>query len=331
MPDLLTLTKRGLYCAAGDFHVDPWRGVDRAVITHGHADHARAGSAAYLCAAAGVGILKSRLGSKISVRGVPYGDAVDMNGVKVSFHGAGHVLGSAQVRVEHRGEVWVASGDYKTQDDGVSGAFEPVACDTFITESTFGLPVYRWPEQSAVVAEINRWWQGNRELGRTSVLFAYSLGKAQRILGAVDPSIGPIHVHSAVAKINAAYAAEGVKLPPVNVSKKAPDRAAAEGALVVTPAAADDSAWLRCFGEPARAFASGWMRVRGGRRWQNLERGFVMSDHVDWPGMIGAIKETGAERILVTHGYSGPTVRYLREQGWDADELETRFGEEETA
>lgn len=317
MPDLLTVTKQGLYCPAGDFHIDPWKKVARAVITHGHSDHATRGHGSYLCANPGVAILKTRLGKKISVTGQGYGEAVEIGGVNVSFHPAGHVLGSAQIRVEHKGEVWVASGDYKLEDDGISGAFEPVRCDTFITESTFGLPIYRWASQTKVAAEINEWWRRNREQGLTSVVYTYSLGKAQRIQHVLDPSIGSIHVHRTIEEMNAAYAAAGIQLPALALGVGA-------GGMVIAPPSVEGSDWLRQFGPCATAFVSGWNRVKK-RRWGQFDHGFVMSDHVDWPGMLTAIRETEAKRVLVTHGYSRQAVRYLRENGWDADGLETHY------
>ena len=262
MPDLLTVTKQGLYCPVGDFHIDPWKKVDRAVITHGHSDHATRGHGSYLCADPCVAILKARLGKKINVEGKPFGESVAINGVKVSFHPAGHVLGSAQIRVEHEGEVWVASGDYKIEDDGISGAFEPVKCNTFITESTFGLPIYRWEPQAKVAAEINDWWSSNRENGITSVIYTYSLGKAQRIQHTVDSSIGPIHTHPSVEEMNKAYATSGVQLPARALG-------AAAGGLVIAPPSVDASEWLRQFGRCETAFVSGWNRVSK-RRWGAL-------------------------------------------------------------
>ncbi|MFM1941654.1 MAG: hypothetical protein RI897_636 [Verrucomicrobiota bacterium] len=326
---LLSVTDRGLYCAAGDFYIDPWRGVERAVITHGHSDHARAGSAAYLCLRETVGLLKQRLGSGLSVEGVGYGEVRDMNGVKVSLHPAGHVLGSAQVRVAYRGEVWVVSGDYKVGgDDPTCAAFEPVRCDTFITESTFGLPVYRWPEAEQVFGEINAWWRGNRDAGVTSVLYAYSLGKAQRVLAGVDAGIGPILVHDAVWGLLPYYREAGVRLPEVARLTRERLVEVKGQALVVAPPGAADSTLLRAGGVVASAFASGWMLVRGVRRRRGMGRGFVVSDHADWPGLLAAVEATGASRVLVTHGTGTALVRWLREAGKEAELLSTHFSGE---
>jgi putative mRNA 3-end processing factor len=272
-----------------------------------------------------VDVLRLRVGAQASITGQPYGAPLTMNGVRVSFHPAGHVLGSAQVRVELGGEVWVVSGDYKLQADPTCAAFEPVRCDTFVTESTFGLPVYRWREPAAVFDEINGWWRANQSEGRTSVLFAYSLGKAQRILAGVDASLGPVLVHPAVREFLPVYAAAGVALPHVEPASKDAIRAAGGRGLVVLPPAAEGAAWLDAFGETSRAFASGWMLVRGTRRRRGADRGFALSDHADWPGLIEAIRATGAQRVLVTHGHTAPLVRWLNENGREAAALSTRF------
>ena len=317
---LLTSTDRGLYCAAGDFFIDPWRPVDFAVTTHAHGDHARAGSRCYLTAEPGRGVLQERLGSGARIETLPYGGRITRNGVTISLHPAGHILGSSQVRVEHRGEVWVVSGDYKTQAEATCAPFEPVRCHTFITESTFGLPLYRWRPQDEIFADINRWWRENQLEGCSSVIFAYSLGKAQRVLSGVDPGIGPIFVHGAVAKLLPHYEAAGVKLPRVETDAKT-----AGPGLVIAPGSTDGSSWLQKFGEISRASASGWMAVRGTRRRQSLDRGFVLSDHADWDGLMDSIRATGATRVLVTHGFTGPMVRWLRENGWEAEALATPF------
>jgi putative mRNA 3-end processing factor len=329
---LLQTDANGLYCAAGDFHVDPWRPVDRALITHAHSDHARAGSASYLTCASGVAVLRERLGAGARIEGLPWAERRVINGVAVSFHPAGHVLGSAQIRIEHRGEVWVVSGDYKIRADGVSEPFEPVRCHTFITESTFGLPIYRWRPQAEVLADITEWWRRNQEQDRTSVLFAYALGKAQRLLANVDATLGPVFVHGAVEKFLPIYAAAGVRFPPTQRATADAVKAARGKALVIAPPSAEGTPWLRKFGECSTAFASGWMQIRGARRRRSADRGFVLSDHADWPGLQAAIEATGASRVLVTHGYTGPMVRWLREKGWEADTLETRYeGEQDAA
>ena len=253
---LLSLTDLGLYCAAGDFFVDPWQPVARAVITHAHADHARPGSAAYLCAAPGAGILRARLGPDAAIETLAYGEATTINGVAVSLHPAGHILGSAQVRLAHGGEVWVVSGDYKTDPDPTCAPFASVPCHTFITEATFGLPIYRWPAQAEVFAGVNDWWRANQATGRASVLFAYALGKAQRVMAGIDPAIGPIYVHGAVARLNAAYRAAGVALPDWAYVGDAPPKTDWTRALIIAPTSAQGTPWLRRFGEQSAAFAS---------------------------------------------------------------------------
>jgi putative mRNA 3-end processing factor len=327
---LLELTSRGLYCAAGDFYVDPWQPVARAVITHAHADHARRGSASYLAAAEGISVLRHRLGETARIRAVPYGEPVTLNGVQVSLHPAGHILGSAQVRVEYQGEVWVVSGDYKVEPDPTCAPFTVVPCDTFISEATFGLPIYRWPPQESVFAEINDWWRANQQRGKASVLFAYALGKAQRVLAGIDASIGPLFVHGAVHNLNQHYLASGVALPEARYAGAAGPDTRWHEALIIAPTSAQNSPWLRRFGPHSTAFASGWMRVRGQRRRRSVDRGFVLSDHVDWPGIIATVADTGAQRVLVTHGYTPPVVRWLTEQGLEAYALDTPYrGEEE--
>ncbi|MBL8363498.1 MAG: ligase-associated DNA damage response exonuclease [Rubrivivax sp.] len=331
--DLVVLRPQGLYCPAGDFHIDPWRPVDRAVITHAHADHARAGHAAYLAAAPAAAVMRVRLGAGIALQTLRYGERLRLGEVDVSLHPAGHVLGSAQVRIEHRGRIWVASGDYFTS--GIAGdanpscaPFEPQRCDVFITESTFGLPIYRWRAQADVIGDVNRWWQANAEAGRPSLLLAYSLGKAQRLIAAVDASIGPIVVHGAVAPLNEAYRAGGVPLPHTPTLDELGDKAALRRALVIAPPSVHGSAWARRLGDFSDAFASGWMQLRGARRRQGVDRGFVLSDHADWPGLQAAIAATGASRVIVTHGQEAVMVRWLREQGLDAGSFRTEYGDE---
>ena len=322
---LLQINGNGLYCSAGDFYIDPWRSVDFAVTTHAHSDHARSGSRHYLTAEPGRLVLQERLGPSARIQAIPYGETVTRNGVSISLHPAGHILGSAQVRVEFRGEIWVVSGDYKVEPDATCTPFEAVRCHTFITESTFGLPIYRWCPQAEVFAEINAWWKGNQAIGRTSLLNAYSLGKAQRLLAGVDASLGPIFVHGAAARMLPFYAATGVKLPQTEAVNSETICAAEGRGLVIAPSSVAGTPWLQQFGDVSTAFASGWMQIRSMRRRQGLDRGFVLSDHADWNGLVSAIRATGAERVLVTHGYTGPMVRWLRENGWAADVLATRF------
>lgn len=326
--DLVVERPEGLYCPPGDFYIDPWRPVPRAVITHAHADHARRGHGAYLAAARAEGVLRERLGD-IRLDTLAYAEAVDHHGVRVSLHPAGHVLGSAQVRLEHRGRVWVVSGDYFVSGTGDANPtcepFEPVRCDCFITESTFALPLYRWPAQQQVFDDINAWWAANAAAGRASLLMAYSFGKAQRLLAGVDASIGPIVVHGAVQGLNRAYRAAGVQLPPTLLVTEVGDKASLSRALVVAPPSVASSPWVRRFGHPGDAFASGWMQLRGARRRRGVDRGFVLSDHADWPGLQRAIAATGAQRVIVTHGYEAVMVRWLREQGLEAGAFRTEY------
>ncbi len=323
--DLLRLTPSGLYCPAGDFYIDPWAPVARAIITHAHADHARPGSQRYLTTPTGAPLLARRVGDAV-VQTLPFGERLTINDVTISFHPAGHLLGSAQVRLERRGVAWVVSGDYKLERDRTCEPFEPVRCHVFITESTFGLPIYRWPPQAEVFAEIERWWRTNQENGYTSVLYAYALGKAQRLLAGIDASLGPILVHGAVLPFIQLYRNVGVELPEVFHADEMNARLHRGRALVIAPPSAGHmSGWLRKFGPCSQAFASGWMTIRGARRRRALDRGFVLSDHADWAGLLEAIRATGAERIGVTHGYASQMVRFLQEAGWRAEVIPTRF------
>jgi len=325
--DLIVQRPEGLYCPPGDFYIDPWRPVARAVITHAHSDHARFGHAHYLASAPSEGVLRARLGD-INLQPLAYGERIVQNGVTVSLHPAGHVLGSAQVRVEHGGQVWVASGDYKVAPDRTCVPFEPVKCDVFITESTFGLPIYRWCEDDELFAQVNAWWARNAGHNRASVLTCYSFGKAQRVLSGVDPSIGPIVVHGAVDPLNRAYREAGVDLPDTQ-SVLHVARNDIKRSLVICPPSAAASPWMRRFGADAQvAFASGWMQVRGNRRRGGYDRGFVLSDHADWPGLLKAIDATQAQRVIVTHGSSGAMVRYLMERGLQAEAFETEYGDD---
>lgn len=322
---LVTLTDHGLYCPAGDFYIDPWRPVKRAVITHGHGDHTRAGSDSYLCSAEGAGVVQRRIHAAAQLQPLPYGETLRHNGVSISLHPSGHILGSAQVRIEAGGEVWVVSGDYKTEPDATCTGFEPLRCHTFITESTFGLPVFRWRSQSEVFAEINAWWRRNRQQGRTSILYAYALGKAQRLLAGLDENIGPLFTHGAVETFNRIYRDAGIRLAPTRHVGQAESRKDFTGALVIAPPSADNPGWLRRFPSRAKAFASGWMQIRGHRRRRAVDRGFVLSDHADWDGLNRAVAATGARTVWTTHGYAAEYARWLQERGYRTEVLSTRF------
>jgi len=325
--ELIAVRPEGLYCAAGDFFIDPWRPVDRAVITHAHGDHARFGSTRYLAAQPSAHVLRSRLGN-IALDTLAYGTRLRLRDVTVSLHPAGHVLGSAQVRIDHRGEVWVVSGDYKLDDDPTCDPFEPMRCHTFVSESTFGLPIYRWGDPRNVIEDVGAWWRSNADAGRASVLFCYAFGKAQRILAGLAEAraldAGPLVFHGAIEPLNRAYRATGVMLPPGRRVTEV-DTDALRRALVLAPPSAAASPWLRRFGDFRDGFASGWMQLRGARRRRGVDRGFVLSDHADWPGLNAAIDATGASRIIVTHGQVPIMVRWLVERGLHAQAFETEF------
>ncbi|HTR30078.1 MAG TPA: ligase-associated DNA damage response exonuclease [Puia sp.] len=325
---MIEFTDKGLYCTAGGFFIDPWKSVERAVITHAHSDHARAGSAAYLCHRLTVPLLELRLGPG-SYQGVEWGETIDMNGVRVSLHPAGHIIGSSQVRVEYRGQVWVVSGDYKTADDGLSGAFEPVRCHVFVTESTFGLPIYHWKPQDAIYASVREWVAGNRGLGRTSVLIAYSLGKAQRLLTCLAPVGATVYVHGAIWNVHQTLVKAGVVLPPVVRVEPEMSSAVFRGQVVIAPSGAESSPWMRRFLPYSVGVCSGWMQVRGNVRRRNADAGFALSDHADWNGLLAAVRDTGAEKVYVTHGFQAALSRYLSEGGLSAAEIRTEYGEDE--
>ena len=335
MSEVVAVTGAGLCCARGGFHVDPWRPVPTAVITHAHADHARPGSAVYHAAAPGVGLLRRRLGADAVIHGHGFGEPFRLgDGATVSLHPAGHVLGSAQVRIEaDGGGVWVISGDYKRDADPSCEPFEVVPCDAFITEATFALPIYRWDPFEAAVEEIVRWWDGNAAAGRPSVLFAYALGKAQRLLaGLHERAPGrEVHTHGAVEPLVRVYRERGVALPPTVPVAERTRRGSLRGGLILAPPLAFGSPWMRRFDDASTGFASGWMRVRGARRRRGFDRGFVVSDHADWPGLIRTVEGTGARRVYATHGYADALARYLREErGLRAAPLDTLFeGESE--
>ena len=332
MAALITVRPEGLYCGAGDFYIDPWKPVETALITHAHADHAYSGHEQYYATAVSEGILRRRLGQDINLSGVAYGDKLKIGEAWVSFHSAGHVLGSAQVRVEHKSEVWVASGDYKRDADPSCEPFEVVECDSFITEATFGLPIYRWDSGEYTAEEIYKWWQGDRT--RPSLLFCYSFGKSQRVLAELAKLTDQtVYLHGAVHNLTEIYREVGVEMvPTVPVSQMEKSYKFA-GDLIISPPSGHRSSWMKRFKRPQTAFASGWMAVRGARRRRGYERGFVLSDHADWPGLISTVKQTKAQNIYVTHGQNDVLSRYLTEEmGLNASPLKTLFeGEAEDA
>ncbi|MET0293062.1 MAG: ligase-associated DNA damage response exonuclease [Steroidobacteraceae bacterium] len=332
MPEPLVLTTaNGLYCPAGGFHIDPWRPVERAVITHAHGDHLRNGNAHYDYSAAGASVVASRLVAGFSGTPHEYGETFELGNARVSLHPAGHVLGSAQVRIEAEGQVWVVSGDYKRDPDPTCAPFEVVPCDVFISEATFALPVYRWPSTPQTVAELKAWWDVNRDRGVATVVFCYALGKAQRVLAELAALTNEtVYVHGALLPLIEDYRAAGITLVPTAPATSAAKRDYA-GALVLAPPSAAGSTWMRRFGEHVTAFCSGWMQVRGNRRRRGYDRGFVISDHADWPSLLRTFREVDPRRVLLTHGYSDAMVRYLNETGVAAEALATAFSGEAAA
>ena len=320
---LLAFNENGIYCEAAKVYLDPWKPVDKAIITHGHADHSRWGHKSYITHHTNVPIIKHRLGD-INVSGRDYNETFVINNVKFSLHPAGHIIGSSQVRVEHKGEVWVFTGDYKTENDGISVPFEPIQCDTFITECTFGLPAFKWITQKQVFDDINTWWQENQAEGKTSILFGYSLGKAQRLLKYLDTSIGKIYTHGAIENMTKVLRPL-VKFPQTTLITKETKKAELLGNIVLAPPSAHGSSWIRKMVPFVTASASGWMTFRGARRRRAIDKGFVLSDHCDWEGLLAAIEATGAQKIISTHGYTDIFSKYLREKGYDARTEQTQY------
>ncbi len=321
----MQFTEKGIYCEPADVYIDPWKPVKRALITHGHADHSRWGHKHYLCTHLAKPVIRYRLGSHINIESLAYGESTKINGVTFSFHPAGHIIGSAQIRVEYKGEVWVASGDYKLENDKVCTPFEAVKCHTFITESTFGLPIYRWRPQAEIFKEINDWWRSNKEQNKVSVLTGYALGKAQRLLKHLDPSIGTIYTHGAIENVNKVLRAQKLKLPDTTRIVASMKKKEFPGHLVLATPAAVGSAWMKRFQPYSVGMASGWMALRGTRRRRAADRGFVLSDHADWDGLNEAVNATGAQRIYVTHGYTENFAKWLNEQGYEAIAVSTQY------
>lgn len=328
MNPLLTFTNEGIYCKVADVYIDPWRPVEKAIITHGHSDHARWGSKFYLSTPESAPILRHRLGSGINLRTLPFGNRLNINGVSLSFHPAAHLLGSAQVRLSYKGEVWVVTGDYKTENDGISGEFEPVKCHKLITECTFGMPIFNWPDQFQVYNEINNWWKKASSEGKNVMILAYSLGKAQRILHHLDPSIGDIFVHGSVSILNQIYRDTGIYLPETAIIS-ADKTQKIKGAIVIAPPSVIQSNWIKQFEPLEIAMASGWMAIRGNKRRRGLEKGFVVSDHADWKGLLQTVNNCQPEKVYATHGYTAIFSRYLTELGIEAEEVQTLYGSEQ--
>lgn len=326
MNDLVRVTDKGLYCEAGDFYIDPWRPVPRAVITHAHADHARSGSQHYWCSTPGLGLTRARVGYGGGISAMDYGQRFAMERAQVSLHPAGHVLGSAQVRIEVDAQVWVVSGDYKREPDPSCAPFEPVRCDVFITEATFALPVYRWPDPTEVAREIYDWWQDCKREGQCAVLCCYALGKAQRILAELRQLTDETaYLHGAMAPLVKLYRQAGIAMLPTDTVGNQPKFFDWKGKLLLAPPGAAGTPWMKRFKPYSTGFASGWMRVRGSRRRQAWDRGFVLSDHADWNGLLLSIEQTGARRVLATHGNTDALVEVLRARGIDAAPLHTEF------
>lgn len=325
---LIKFTNKGIYCKQGDFYVDPWFPVDYAVTTHGHADHVRWGNKYYLCHHYTKTIIKTRISEDLNVQSLAYGEKIIRNGVQISFHPAGHVIGSAQVRLEYKGEVCVISGDYKTEFDGISTAFEPIKCHSFVSESTFGLPIYNWLPQQTIFDNIKQWYTKNQAEKKTTVLIAYSLGKAQRLLENLDQQ-APIYVHNSIARLNDALIQAGVDLPVYTKISAELSKDQLQGGILIVPPALRDSRWIKSLHSAVVGVCSGWMQVRSHRRWQSADAGFALSDHADWNGLLSAIKATEAEKVYVTHGFTSVFARYLTEIGIEAEPVATRFGTEE--
>jgi putative mRNA 3-end processing factor len=325
MPDLLQFTDRGIYCEAGDFYIDPWKPVHRAVITHAHSDHAYRGHDLYLAHRQSIPVLKYRLGDDIHVQSLEYNEGISQNGVAISLHPAGHIIGSSQVRVEHHGNVWVASGDYKTENDGITAPFEPVKCHAFISESTFGLPIYQWKSQQKIFDQLHRWWKKNQEENTASVIICYALGKAQRILCGIDRSIGPVYGHGAITNVNDVLRNAGEPIP--EMIRITPDTKKDElrRALVLATSSVQNTSWLRKLAPFSIGYASGWMQIRGNKRRRAADVGFALSDHADWKGLNDSIAATGAEKVFITHGYTYQFTKWLREKGLDAHEVKTEY------
>lgn len=321
----LEMRPEGLYCPQGDFYIDPWRPVDRAVITHAHSDHARWGSKQYLCSEDSVRLLRDRLGHDIAVTGIKYSESISIGPVRLSFHPAGHILGSSQIRIDCAGHVSIVTGDFKREYDATCVPFEPLRAHCLITESTFGLPVFRWQELKQTAEQINSWWIKNQASGVTSILYGYALGKSQRVLNMLDDKIGPIYTHGALQKPIDAYRLAGIRLPETKLVSEVPSNFYFGNAMILAVPSAHGTSWINRFGNRSTAMVSGWMQVRGNRRRRSMDRGFVLSDHADWDALIMTVQDAAPEEVWVTHGFADVFSRHLRDLGWNAAPLQTEF------
>jgi putative mRNA 3-end processing factor len=309
-----------------DVHIDPWKPVDFAIITHAHSDHAKFGCKHYLSHKDSESMLRLRLGNDISLQTVEYGEKFSINGVNFSLHPAGHIIGSSQVRVEHKGEVWVVSGDYKLQHDHFSAPFESLKCHVFITESTFGLPIYKWRPQQQVFNEITEWWKENQQQGKASVLMGYALGKMQRLIKNLQPFDQPVFAHGAIFKVNETLRKSGFDLPPIPLVTKEIDKKLYRGALILGTPSSLNTPWQKKFEPYSTGYCSGWMAVRGAKNRRSVDRGFVLSDHADWNELNDATAATGAEKVFVTHGFTDTYSKWLNERGIESSEVRTQYG-----
>ena len=325
---LISFTNKGLYCKQGDFYIDPWKPVEKAVISHAHSDHAKWGNKYYLCHHFTKPILQLRLGEN-NYETAGWDEPVFINGVSVSFFPAGHIIGSAQIKVEYKGEVWVFTGDFKTENDGISTAYEPVKCNYFITESTFGLPIYKWQPQEEIFTDMKRWITENKTAGKSSLFIAYSLGKAQRILKPLAETGLPMYAHGAVYNVHKTLQDAGWKLPDLKRISNETTKEELKECIIIAPSGAEGSTWTRRFSPYATGICSGWMQVRGNVRRKNADAGFPLSDHADWEGLSSAAKASGAEKVFATHGFQSAFSRYLNEQGIAAAEVKTEYGNDE--
>ena len=323
--DLLRPDAGGLYCEAGDFWIDPLQPVGRAIVTHAHADHARAGSGDYHTASDNLPILAARIGEGAPHHGHEWGRPFELGDTRVTLFPAGHIFGSSWVRIESDAGTWGVSGDFKRAADPTCPPFHPEPVDVWLTECTFGLPVYRWPAPEQVIDEILQWWRDCRKANRPAVLFCYALGKAQCILaelaGRTDEAVW---LHGAMRPLVDAYREAGVAMLPTRLVSEAEKAEKFAGQLVLAPPSAAGSTWMRRFPGHSAGFVSGWMRIRGNRRRRGYDRGFVMSDHADWPALVDTVADMKASRVITIHGNGEALAGYLGARGLQTESWNLR-------